>query len=658
MLFGWSFCNQCRYNERMLMFISETNRTVTALKRNCLGILAVATITLAAGTPVLAQTDSTRAASDISLVVDGSGQIAVMPLIAETDQSPLLTYDFPTGEVQFSAGVLAPDYNDPLFCFDMGGAQTAVSLRVTDPNGHVVIDQYDLNTSLDYVLAAPSSVVVQPSLSQQCFFRSSQGVFGLFGMENVDEPVSSDVISRDRFEPNRSISLEFQGVKQFVTPGETVTYDLVLTNTGTAELQDVALQEVFPENLGVYAATLSAGTWSCSPTGDAVCPGSSANPNSLRFEQMNSGGADLTVGDSLTFTIERTVDINSLTDVLISLHAGAVADPIATGTPFAVDEATMTVIGESAGLSVASATTTADSAATTGDASDDAQITVTVVDGNQNPVPNESVSVDNTGGLTLTSATSGTSDANGEVSFTATAQSAGNYTISFTSGTLVGSGNVTIGPGAPAAMVAAALDAEAQADGIDSPLVRVLVEDQFGNRVDAAEVTADTIPDPGALPSLQNSVFTSVDGEADFTPTSTVADIFQLGFAVNGAGTDSATVEFLPGAPDALFFTQGPTTVAAEATMSPAVALRVVDSENNWVNDDQSTFVQLRLRQNGVTVDSDIASGTVSNGEIQFSNLIFDSSLVGTGYSLRAVGTTNSDIFFVDSATFDITTAQ
>lgn len=620
-------------------------------------ILTIASFSLLAGSAV-AQVDSPRIGSGISLVVDGGAQVAVVPVIAETAQSDLLTYDFSTNEIRFAAGVLAPDYDEPLFCFDLGSPQSPVSVEVRDPNGHIVIDNFELATSIEYVLASPASLLLDPTVNQQCFFRSDQGVFGLFGQANVGEVVPGDLISRDRFEPDLSLNLEYQGVPSFATPGQTISYDLVVTNTGTADFNDVALQELFPENRGVYAAALNNTAWTCSASGDAVCPGASVDPDYLRFEGMNAGGVDITAGDSLTFSIDRTVDVTSTTGESVRLQAGVVADPLASNAPFDVAEALITIIGQSAGLNVAASDATADSSATTGDTGDDAQITVTVLDSSQNPVPNEPVSLDSAGGLTITSQTSGTSDNNGEVVFTATGSGAGDYTVSFTSGTLTGSGTVTILPGAPAAMVAAALDAEAEADGSDTAMVRIVVQDDFGNRVDSTEVTADTVPDPGELPSLSNSVFTNLDGEADFTPTSTVADVFQIEFAVAGAGTDSASVEFLPGSPDALMFTQQPTSVAAEATMTPAVALQVIDANENWVDDDTTTFVQLRLRQNGVTVDSDLASGTVANGEIQFSNLSFDSSLVGTGYTVRAVGTTSSDIFFVDSDAFEITVPQ
>lgn len=610
--------------------------------RNSLAISAVAPLALLAGSAAFAQMNATRVASDLSLVVDGGAQVAVMPVIGETAQSDLLTYDFLANEVQFSAGVLAPDYDEPLFCFDMGQPQTAVTMRATDPNGHVIIEGFSIQASVNYVLSSPSSLVVTPSVNQQCFFRSDAGDFGLFGETATGEPEPAGLIMRNRFEVERSVSLEFQNVPQFVTLGETISYDLVVTNTGNGDLNQVGLQELFPENRGVYAAALNSTSWTCSASGDAVCPAASGT-DPLRFEDFNAGGADITVGDSLTFSIQRTVDATSITGESIRLQAGVVADPVSSGAPFAVDEALMTVIGQSAGLSVSAPAAEVDN---------DAVITVTVLDGNQNPVPDETVTVSNTAGLSFTSPTSGISDTNGEVVFTATTTTAGDYSVGFSAGSLNGNGTVTFDPGPATIMVAAALDDEAVADGQDAVSINVLVEDDFGNAVDS--VAVDVIDD-GGLVSLPASVFTDVDGIASFAPTSTVAGNYQIQFSVSGAGTDAVAVDFVPGAPSDLRFEVQPTDVEVGSPISPAVVVRVVDANGNWVNDDQTTFVQLRLRQSGVTVDANFASGTVINGEAEFANLDqFTSNMVGTGYSFRAVGTTDNDIFLEDSAGFAV----
>lgn len=633
------------------MLTSEIYRTVTVIKPHLAVIPAFAIVALLAGAPPLAQANSARGISDISLVIDGGPQVAVLPVISETAQSDLLSYDFTTGEIQFSAGVLSPDYDEPLFCFDMAGTQSPVSLHVTDPNGHVIIGDFNLDASLDYVLTAPSTLVVKASAGKQCFYRSDQGVFGLFGQaENAAEP--ADRIMSSRFEIKQSLSLEYQDVPAFVTLGETVSYDLVVTNTGEGNLNEVGLQELFPENLGVYAAALNNTSWSCTATGDAVCPTESVDPGTLRFQDFNTGGADITPGDSLTFTIERTVDANSITGESIRLQAGVVADPVSSGTPFAVDEALMTVIGQSAGLSVSTSEATADSEPTQ-TVADDAVITVTVLDGNLNPVPDETVTLADGTGLTFTSGTSGVSDVNGEVVFTATSAVADDYPVSFTSGGLNGSGVVRILPGAPESFfLQTAGDGQAVADGQDAVQVHVLVEDAQGNPVDASPVE---VSDDDGLTSLPPEEFTDTSGIATFSATSDTVGVFEPIFSVPGVGSSPATLEFVPGDPAELVFTLNPPSVVT-AGSDFDVSLQVVDSSGNWVSDDQDTFITLNLLQGGSTVEGGLSDGTVENGEATFT-LNLGSSYEGSNYRIQAVAS-GTGFFGANSTVFEVAVPQ
>lgn len=639
---AWSFCKEYRYNGGGFIFTSGTYRTVIAIRNRFSAITAIAAFALFAASSV-AQVTSTGVSSGISLVVDGGSQVSVLPVVGQTAQSDLLTYDFATGEIRFTAGVLAPDYDEPLFCFDMGVQQSVVSLAVTDPNGHVIIDGFDLSASLEYFLADPSTLVVAPTNNQQCFFRSDQGVFGLFGQTSPDETLPGDLIARDRFEPDRAIALAFQGVPEFVTTGQTINYDLVLSNIGTADLQDVALQELFPENLDVYAAALTGTTWSCTPTGDAVCPGASVDPSALRFEQMNPGGIDLTAGDSLIFSIERTVDAASITGESIRLQAGAVTDPVATDAPFAVDEALMTVIGQSAGLNIAATEAVADG-------SDSSAITVTVLDANQNPVPNETVTFDSVSPSTLAvTPSSGVSDVNGQVVFDSGATTtAGDYTVTFTAGGQTDSGTVTFTAGAPAAMNAITSVDNAVADGSDFVEFTVTVLDANGNLVSGAAVD---VSDDGGLTSITPSTaFTDIDGNATFTATSNDTGTFTVTFAVSGAGTDPASATFEAGAFHAHAFVQDPTDRANNLVAGEqfTVTVELVDINGNRLTNDSTTEVFLELKGPNL---QNYGSAVVDQGLATFSGLTVDNP--GTGYTLRS---TVPDLYFVfkDTGTFDV----
>jgi uncharacterized repeat protein (TIGR01451 family) len=606
-------------------------------------MFAVAIIALSAGVPSLAQINSSRVASDLSLVVDGGSQVAVMPVITETAQGDLLTYDFAAGEIQLAAGVLSPDYDEPLFCFDMASPQSVVSLQVSDPNGHIIIDDFSLKVALDYILSEPSTLEVNPGTDQQCFYRSDQGVFGLFGQESPDGSVDGDIIKLDRFEVDRSIELEFQDVPTFVTPGETVTYDLVVTNTGSTDLEQVALQELFPENLGVYAAALSVGSWECSAIGDAVCPAPGPVTEPLRVQDTNAGGADITVGDSLTFSIERTVNANSITGEAIRLSAGTVTDPVASDTPFAVAEALMTVIGESSGLNISATEAVADG-------NESSTITVTVLDANQNPVPNETVTFDSISPSTSAALpTSGDTDVNGEVVFdSGTTTDAGEYTASFSTDTFSQSGSVTFSAGAPAAMNAYTSVNNVVADGSSEAEFTVTVQDANNNVMSGVGVD---VSDNGGLTTITPATaFTDVDGYATFTATSGETGSFTATFAVSGAGTSSATATFEPGQFDEHAFVQDPSDMPDNLVAGEqfTVTVELVDASGNRLTDDSTSEVFLEL--NGPSTQ-DYGSVIVDQGLATFSGLTVDNP--GTGYTLRS---TVPGLYFEfrDTGAFDV----
>lgn len=615
-----------------------------ATKAKYFAVLGIAFSALFIGSPSFSQVGTTGTTSGISLVVDGGAQVSVMPVISEASGSDLLNYDLSTGEISFSAGVLSPDYDEPLFCFNMGPAQTPTTLQVTDANGHLIIDNFDLDASLQYFLADPSTIVVDPILDQQCFFRSDQGVFGLYGVAPPEDAGSgdSDAIFSNRFEPDVSLSLEYQGVPEFVTPGETVAYDLVLTNTGNADLQNVALQELFPENRVVYAAALESTAWTCTPTGDAVCPAASGTAP-LRFEQMNTSGIDLTAGDSLTFTIERTVNATSVVGESIRLQAGTVTDPLTTNTPFDVAEALMTVIGESAGLNIAAAEAVADG-------SDSSTITVTVHDANGNPVPDVTVNFDSiTPATSAVLPTSGVSDVNGQVVFdSGTTTTSGDYLAEFSTDTLNGSGTVTFTAGAPAAMNAITTVDNAVADGSDSVEFTVTVLDANGNLVSGAAVD---VSDNGGLTTIDpTTAFTDINGDATFTATSNETGTFTVTFAVSGAGTDPASATFEAGTFSSHAFVQDPTDLASNLVAGEqfTVTVELLDAHGNRLTNDSTTKVQLELR--GPTF-ANMGEVTVDQGLATFSNLTIADP--GTGYYLRS---TVTDLYtvFEDTGNFDV----
>jgi uncharacterized repeat protein (TIGR01451 family) len=612
----------------------------------CLRISLLASAWLV-GTAHAQQFDPT--AAELAFTVDGQDLgSAEVALPADSDSLVAATYDLSTGALtlQLAEATLASGtYDSPLFCFDFRDvASSSAFLSVTDANGHRVMPETDIAQFLSYDLAGAQFILTPPA-GFECFYRGlNTEAFGLEGQAPFDPVVgerNEGSIFGDAF-AEKVLGLQFQGLQEFVAPGDDLTYDLVLNNASDQTLTDIGLQELFPANADFFDASLSQTSFTC-PEDDACTGLSSLNGDgSLRFQ-----GFDLDPGESATFRITRTVDDSSLPETTIRLFAGAVVGGSASPY-FDAAEAEVNVVGQAAGLDI-------DSQGATADGESLADVVVTVLDNEQRPVPNESVSFDSaTGGLQVTPA-SGTTDSSGEVVFQAgPTTDAVDYTVSFTSGALAGNGTVSFFPGPASRAFVAATDAEAVADGNDTITIEVLVEDAEDNPVDSVlvEVTSDD-----GLTFLPDSVFTDSAGRAVLTATSTTTGTYEPQITVDGVGAFTETVDFVAGAPADLEFVEQPSDVAAGSNMSPAVVVRVVDANGNWVSDDGSTFVEVDLMQGGSVVSNNVADGGVTNGEIEFSALSFDSSLIGTDYYLQAVGTVTG-FFGEDSTTFDITDPQ
>src|SRR5205807_7099793 len=96
----------------------------------------------------------------------------------------------------------------------------------------------------------------------------------------------------------------------------------------------------------------------------------------------------------------------------------------------------------------------------------------------------------------------------------------------------------------------------------------------------------------------------------------------------------SASITVTPGVADHLHYTSQPADASAGVALSPAVAVAVVDSNDNVLTTDNSDHVTLSLASGSVggTLGG-IVSATTANGVATFSNL----SLTRAGlYTLRA----------------------
>lgn len=252
--------------------------------------------------------------------------------ILNTGTGNLLNYNLANDRIDFAVGSTGV-YDSPLFCFDFS-APEGVTLTATDANGHVVMDSVGMGSDLGYDLAG-NAISMSPASSVQCFFKSSNGTFGPFGKtvnpsRNSPDDNVTDRFFRDDFATYPEIQIEltnlrindpdafeggtFDGVS--VSPGDLITYDLVISNTGEAVAETLAFQELFPGSAS-FDASLSAGDWICidmSETG--ACPASNGT-GPIRFQ-----GVSLPAQSQLVFEINREVTAGSVG--ALNLYAGLV----------------------------------------------------------------------------------------------------------------------------------------------------------------------------------------------------------------------------------------------------------------------------------------------------------------------------------------------
>lgn len=579
--------------------------------------------------------------TDLFFTIDGD-DLGIVPIAIETGGSDSVSYDLSSGAVSFRvADAISQSgrYTDPLFCFDFSPSVNGfVSLNVVDANGHPVIADLSLEGSLQYDLIA-DQIGLTPPAGVQCFYEgSASGTFGLFGQASYapDTPPQNSIFG-DKF-LGEAVQVEFQGLPEFVTAGDEVNYQLVVSNVSGRTLENIGLQELFPANTDAYDATLVHESWNCS--GSVQCPTGSLNSNgSLRFQ-----GFDLGAGETMMFDIVRDVHADSEVGSEIDLYAGVIAADTPL-KPFDTAQATAAVVGAGDSLAVVSVDATV---------GENALITVTALDAGQNPVPGIEVVLDDADGLQINPVAGTTTDPAGQVEYLATTTVADTYTVQFSStdaGIAPGSGDVSFDAAAPDVQVAWADQNGAVADGVDEVLIKVYLEDEFDNPVPG--VTVDVVDD-GGLSSLPTSAVTGSNGVATLAANSEAAQPYLVEVGVVGLPTETVAVEFVAGAPSDFIFTQGPFDTTEGGEMSPAVIVQLIDDNDNWVVDNDTVEVTLQLRQGGSAVDPGLAALTVTDGQAVFQGLSMDGVPVGTDYYLRAFGTFDGNPLLEDSTTFDI----
>ncbi|MFP4208958.1 MAG: hypothetical protein ACLFSC_09885 [Wenzhouxiangella sp.] len=236
-------------------------------------------------------------------------------------------------------------FDNPLFCFDFDNSgDAAVTLEAENSSGQVILGGIGLVSDLDYQVSG-GEILLTPSDSTQCFYvgtndPSEEASFGLFGVAPSSTDTGADpddLVFSDRFEviENSSVSVSFEGVPDSVAASDSFSYDVLIQNTGDVALDQLAFQEVFPGNATYFPAALDAGTWDCAGTS---CPATTGT-GPIRLDSVA-----LPAGESIRYTVSRTVDAGSTGGSTIVMYAGAVDGPGQDAT-FDVDRVDIPVVG-------------------------------------------------------------------------------------------------------------------------------------------------------------------------------------------------------------------------------------------------------------------------------------------------------------------------
>lgn len=199
----------------------------------------------------------------------------------------------------------------------------------------------------------------------------------------------------------------------------------------------------------------------------------------------------------------------------------------------------------------------------------------------------------------------------------------------------------TISAGAPGRLVVAAEPIEEAVAGEPlAPSIKVAVQDAYGNALPRAggEVTASLMGDGGTLSgSLTAPV---VEGVATFSNLVVdKAGIYRLAFRYGlETAVASRLVRIIPGTAAALGFWAQPSTTVAGETITPAVAVAVLDRSGNLVTH-ASTAITLAL---GANPGGGVLNGTLTVAAVQGVATFADLSLPTSaeGYTLQATAGT------------------
>lgn len=404
-----------------------------------------------------------------------------------------LTYDIGQGTINF-------DILGPIFCFGLAGNDQApgLALDVRNSNGDPVIAGMSLSSNLNYRLTNSEIAMSTPN-SGACFYESSKG-FGLAGIVQTGE--SETPIFRDRFQQVSGLTVLFDDVPQVVRVGEPVSYSIELINTGSRDLTEVAVQELYPRNNELYDVVLRQGRYSCVevPDGDSMPDCADGHPVQIPelgfVDRPWIRGENLILprGTSVRFDIqERPVatriglDENDVINSRIDLYAGAIVrDGVDSVPVHSSATATIRIAGPAESLLINDGES---ELSATADGSDQAVVIVRALDA-FGGVPNVTIDSEivsgNSGDIQITPSAV-TNSIDGSATFFASTTVAGDFDVRFSA--VIDGQSITTAPetlefaaGPATGLRFVSQPADAIVGQALKPLSAELI-DAFGNRI-------------------------------------------------------------------------------------------------------------------------------------------------------------------------------
>ncbi|WP_162458367.1 Ig-like domain-containing protein [Pseudactinotalea terrae] len=582
-------------------------------------LCAVVPVATASGEATCTATFTSGGNHSITAAFSGSGQYlastspALTQVVTAPVEAPTITTSaLPGGTVgaTYSTTVAATDGTVPYTWSLSGGAlppglqlsgssitglptaagTSVFTVTVTDANLQtdnqelsITIAPAGLSLDASTVTAAPTTVIADGTSASTVTVTVRDTV----GQPMVGETVALELSGSASAEPPHGLS-GMDGTLTFL-----VTDTVAEQVTVTATVDGAALTQTAGITFTAGPVSAAGSTVTATPT-EVPADGATASTITVTLRDANGNpvvGESATLGANGGSSVISEPSGTSGTDGVITFTVtSTVAEQVtytATAGGTQIDQ-TATVTFAVGSVSPSASTVTASPTSVTADGESTSTITVTLRDATGNAVPGHAVTLAASSDSSAISEPSGTSDADGVVSFSVTSTVAEQVTYTATVGAaqLHETAVVTFTPGPISADVSTVTAAPAvvPADGTSAATITVKLLDATGNPVSGQSVTLAA--DGGSSAISEPSGTSGGDGVVTFTVTDTVAEhVISTATVGDTPLTQTAGVQFTPGAvsPAASSVTANPTSVIADGESAATITVTLLDTNDNPV---------------------------------------------------------------------------